>query len=119
MRAFLTWIELTAVWGLFFGTSVYGHVALKLAMDEAAAEGIAFWRAALGVRGSSAAVAWALSCMFWALVVSRQELMTANAVSSLRFVLTGLAAWLWLREEIGGRQAVGMLLIGAGILLVR
>ena len=35
MRDFLRWVEPSALWGLFFLTSVYGHVALKLAVARA------------------------------------------------------------------------------------
>jgi drug/metabolite transporter (DMT)-like permease len=114
-------LETSAVWALFFFTSVYGHVALKTAVNRVpggsyrevlAATATNFW-------GWSALVAWGLSCLLWALALARHNLVTANAVSSLRYVLVGLAAWALLSERITWSQGVGMVLIAGGILLVR
>jgi drug/metabolite transporter (DMT)-like permease len=114
-------LESSAVWALFFFTTVYGHVALKTAVNRVpggayrqvlAATATNFW-------GWSALVAWGLSSLLWALALSRHSLVTVNAVSALRFVLVGLAAWGLLSERITWSQAVGMALIAGGILLVR
>jgi drug/metabolite transporter (DMT)-like permease len=121
VRDFLRWVEPAALWALFFLTSVYGHVALKLAVAPAAGSGYGrvlrasvsdFW-------GWSAMLAWGLSCALWGLTLSRHELMTANAISSLRYALTCVAAWAFLSEGIGWQRAAGMLLIGIGIVLVK
>ncbi|HMC90489.1 MAG TPA: hypothetical protein VKI17_13125 [Gemmataceae bacterium] len=45
--------------------------------------------------------------------------MTANAISALRYALTGVAAWAFLSEDVGWQRAAGTLLIGIGILLVK
>ncbi len=55
----------------------------------------------------------------WSLTLSRHELMAANAISSMRFALTGLAAWAFLSESMGWQRVAGMLIIGVGILLVK
>ena len=60
-----------------------------------------------------------LSCVLWGLTLSRHELMTANAISALRYALTGVAAWAFLSEDVGWQRAAGTLLIGIGILLVK
>jgi uncharacterized membrane protein len=121
MRDFLIWVEPSALWALFFLTSVYGHVALKLAVAPTA--GSAYGRVILAsvtnLWGWSAMLAWGLSCVLWTLTLSRHELMTANAISSLRYLLTCVAAWAFMSEAVGWQRAVGMLLIGIGIVLVK
>ena len=121
MRDFLRWGEPAALWALFFLTSVYGHVALKLAVARAGSSsyGSILCASVTNFWGWSALLAWSLSCVLWGLTVSRQELMTANAISCLRYALTGVAAWAFLSEGVGWQRAAGMLLIGIGILLVK
>ena len=120
MRDFLRWVEPSALWALFFLTSVYGHVALKLAVARASSSyGSVLWASVTNFWGVSALLAWSLSCVLWGLTLSRHELMTANAISCLRYALTVVAAWAFLSEGIGWQRAAGMLLIGVGILLVK
>jgi len=119
VRDWLRLIELPLAWVLFFVTSVYGHVALKAAVGGAAGQRGSVGRAFVSGWGWSAFVAWGLSCLCWALVLSHHRLLCANAVSSLRFVLTALAAWIVLGEEVTRTQGLGLLLIAAGIVLVR
>ena len=121
MRDFLRWVEPSALWALFFVTSVYGHVALKLAVARAdsSSYGSVLWASLTDFWGLSALLAWSLSCVLWGLTLSRHELMTANAISSLRYVLTGLAAWAFLSEGVDCQRVAGMLLISIGIVLVR
>jgi uncharacterized membrane protein len=121
VRDFLKWFEPLALWALFFATSVYGHVALKLAVAPVADGGYGrvLWACVTDFWGWSAVFAWGVSCALWALTLSRHELMTANAISSLRYALTCVAAWAFLSEGIGWQRAAGMLLIGIGIVLVK
>jgi drug/metabolite transporter (DMT)-like permease len=121
VRDFLSLCETPGLWLLFFATTVYGHVALKFAVDRA--EPGDFRRALVAALvdhwGWSACLAWGVSCVLWAAVLSRQTLLQANAVSSLRFVLICLAACVLLGESLNRTQTLGMALIAAGILLVR
>ena len=120
MRDFLRLCETSAVWVLFFATSVYGHVALKVAVDRAGAgEGRRAFAALGSAWGWSACLAWGASCLLWVLALSRHRLVFANGLSSLRYVLVGLAAWAVLGERLSGWHVLGMALITAGILLVR
>jgi drug/metabolite transporter (DMT)-like permease len=121
VRDFLKWAEPSALWTLFFLTTVYGHVALKLAVGPAAGSdyGRVLRACVTDFWGWSAVLAWGLACALWGLTLSRQELMTANAISSLRYVLTCVAAWAFLGEGVGWQRAAGMLLIGIGIVLVK
>jgi drug/metabolite transporter (DMT)-like permease len=121
VRDCLKALELPTIWVLFFPTSVYGHIALKAAVDRAASSSYgAAPRATVGnAWGWSALLAWGLSCLLWALALSRQELVSANSISCLRYVLICLAAWLLLSENVTWPQGLGMLLIGGGILLMR
>jgi drug/metabolite transporter (DMT)-like permease len=121
VRDFVRWVEPSVLWALFFATSVYGHVTMKLAVARAGGGSRAnvLWVSVTDTWGWSALLAWTGSCVMWGLTLSRHELMTANAISSFRYVLTGLAAWTFLNEGIDGQRAAGMLFIGIGILLVR
>jgi drug/metabolite transporter (DMT)-like permease len=120
VRDLLKLCEVTAIWVLFFGTTVYGHVALKVAVDRAGAGGARYpIRAVADLWGWSACLAWGLSCLLWAVALSRHSLTQANALSSLRYVLVYLAAWALLGEGLSWARAVGMALILAGVLLVR
>jgi drug/metabolite transporter (DMT)-like permease len=111
-------LEVPLIWLLFFLSSVYGHVALKAAVGSEAERG-ALGRALASGWGWSAFVAWGLSCLLWTLALAHHRLLRANAVSSLRFVLIALTAWALLGERLTWTQGLGLLLIAAGILLVR
>ena len=81
------------VWGLFFATSVFGHVALK---RGAGSGGVYDFRTASSVFlspwGLSALAAWSMSCWLWAVLLTKHSLLTANSVSTLRYVLICAAA---------------------------
>jgi drug/metabolite transporter (DMT)-like permease len=112
--------EASAIWLLFFGTTVYGHVALKIAVDRA---GTGPGHHTLGALASpwgwSACLAWAASCLLWALTLAHHRLAFANSLSALRYVLIALAAWAVLGERLCLSHVAGMILIGLGVLLVR
>ena len=113
-------IQRLVIWVLFFATSVYGHVALKLAVGP----GTLGYRESLKVAatsfwGWSTVIAWGLSCVLWLLAISRQKLLVASSVSSLSYVLICAAAWLWLGERVTTTQGVGIALIAAGIVLIK
>ncbi len=121
MRDFLTLIEPVALWTLFFLTSIYGQVGLKLAVAPAAgsAYGRVLQMSVTNFWGWSAVLAWVLSCALWALTLSRNEMMTANAISSLRYPLTCLVACALFSEAVGWQRAAGMILIAVGVFLVK
>ena len=110
--------ESLLVWGLFFATTVYGHVALKRAAGDAAQfEYAKALRTLTNFWGWSALLAWAISGLLWAVVLTKESLLTANSVSSLRYVFVCVAAWIFLREQIQLQHGVGILLVTAGIWL--
>jgi drug/metabolite transporter (DMT)-like permease len=120
VRDFLKPFETPAIWLLFFATTVYGHVALKVAVNRTAQDEARRVLSALGdVWGWSACAAWGASCLLWMLALSRHRLVFANGLSSLRYVLIALAAWALLGERMTWPQLFGMALITAGLLLVR
>jgi len=121
VRDFLSLCAGPAVWGLYLGTTVYGHVALKLAVDRKPAGDFrgGVFPALASHWAWSACLAWFVSCLLWALVLTRQPLIQANAVSSLRHLLIALAAWALLGESLNLGQTIGMVLIAVGIVLVR
>ena len=121
-RAPLEFAGRAVIWALFFATSVYGHVALKLAVGRG--EGDASYRQALVAAatsfwGWSAVAAWTLSCLFWVMALARQQLLTASSISALSYALLCAAACAFLGERATWPQALGVALIVAGILLVR
>jgi uncharacterized membrane protein len=110
------------IWALFFATSVYGHVALKLAVGRGAGDGSyrrALVAAATSFWGWSAVAAWTLSCVFWVMALARQQLLTAASISALSYALLCAAACAFLGEPVTRPQVVGVALIVAGIFLVK
>ena len=102
-----------ALWALFFATTVYGHVGLKIAVDR----GPTFVRAAVSPWGVSAFAAWTASSVLWMVVLQRETLLSASSVSSLRYALTVMAAVVFLREAVTARAAAGVVLIAIGTYL--
>jgi EamA domain-containing membrane protein RarD len=116
MRTLLDRLDHLVVWGLFFATTVYGHVALKLAAGGGAAYDCRrAWQACASLQGASALLAWAVSGFLWAVLLTRNTLVAANSISVLRYLFVCLAAWLFLREEFRPAQAIGIGLIAAGL----
>jgi drug/metabolite transporter (DMT)-like permease len=119
VRDLLKVCETPAIWLLFFLTSVYGHVALKVAVDRAGADRRSLLSALACFWGWSACLAWGLSCLLWAQALARERLQRANALSSLRYALVGVAAWVLLGERLSWTQVLGLALLLAGVVLVR
>ena len=119
MRSILSYGEALLIWGAFFGTTVYGHVALKVA---AGASNRYEYRKALSVLGNvwgwTAILAWTFSALLWVLILTRHTVVSANAISALRYVLISLAALTVLHEPLQCQSAFGMLLVAIGILLI-
>jgi drug/metabolite transporter (DMT)-like permease len=110
--------ELFLVWTLFFGSSVFGHVALKRAAGISTGfeymKVLNMWRDPWAV---SAVLSWTLSCLVWALLLTRYGVSEAAGHSSLRYVLMLMLATCWLGETLTTRQIAGAVLITAGIWL--
>jgi drug/metabolite transporter (DMT)-like permease len=112
--------ERIILWLLFFATSVYGHVALKLAVSTRAPNAGTgeLLRGALHPWGLSAFVAWTASGVLWMLVLSKQPLLGASSVSALRYALICGSAIVILGEKASALQLAGSALIVTGIALV-
>lgn len=107
-------------WALYFATSVYGHVALKVAVRGAPEHStLGVLRSGTSAWGLTAYLAWGVSCACWMLVLARSTLLRANSVSSLGYVFISACAILFLGEAITWSRAVGAGLIALGILLIR
>ena len=110
--------ELLAVWALFFVSSVFGHVALKRAAGVSAnfeyAKVLAMWKDPWAM---TAMISWTLSCLLWALLLTRFGVSEAAGHSSLRYVLIVMFAVFWLGEPLSARQIAGAVLITLGIWL--
>ena len=102
-------------WCLFFATTVWGHVAMKLAVDRNA--GVV--AAALSGWGLSAILAWGASALLWMLVLAKESLFRASTISSLRYVLVVAAAFAMTRKSPSAQTLVGTALVAAGVLLAR
>lgn len=118
MHALLTDPGRLAAWAFYFATAVTGHVALKLAADGSTAGTRGAAAALLRPWGLVAGAAWALSAVAWVLVLQRDSLSRANAISSARYVLVLAAAWALLGERMTAREWAGAALIGAGLVVL-
>ena len=105
----------------FVVSDAFGHIALKLGtrgLEDAS--GQAFWTRYLASPWViSALTAWGLSVVLWVSVLKKAPLSQAFSMASVKYVVVCLAAALVLKETISARQALGMVLIGAGVLLVK
>ena len=111
-------LEFYVVWVLFFACSIFGHVALK----QAAGISDRFeWSKVLGLWkdpwAMSAGFSWVISCFLWALLLTRYSVGQASSHSALRYILILVVAYFWFGESFSQRQAIGVVLIGAGIWL--
>lgn len=119
MPNILNAVQSVTIWILFFATSVYGHVALKLAVGEGESQNAKqLWSSAISFWGWSAWISWAASAVLWMLVVSKHPLLEASSISALRYVLICLAAWFVLRDSISFKEAIGIFCITVGIFFV-
>jgi drug/metabolite transporter (DMT)-like permease len=107
-------------WALFFATSVYGHVALKVAVRRApTGSTLSVLRSGFSWWGVTAYAAWGVSCLCWMLVLSRSGLLKASSISSLSYVFICASAILFLGDALTWPRAAGATLIAVGILLIR
>jgi drug/metabolite transporter (DMT)-like permease len=116
MPSLISQFEQVIIWALFFATSVYGHVAYKLAASEQ--EQFSLWHTLFGFWGISAGVAWVVSGVLWVLLLVKSPLLTASSISSLRYGFIVLAAIIWLGERLTWGQSFGVVLIMVGIYFV-
>ncbi|MDY6897717.1 MAG: hypothetical protein SWZ49_06500 [Cyanobacteriota bacterium] len=119
MQNLLNAIQPILVWCLFFASSVYGHVALKLAVgSEESQTAKSLFSSAISFWGLSAWVSWGASAVLWMVVVSKHPLFEASSISAMRYVVICLTAWLILKDAISVRDAIGIFMITLGIILV-
>lgn len=115
LMAYETWL----IWGLFISSSVFGHVALKLAMAEDGSKTYSeVFSAVLTPWGISAMASWTVSLGLWMIALSKYPLIDASAVSTLRYAGISLAACVFLKEAVSAQQVFGIVLIIAGTSLV-
>ena len=62
-------------------------------------------------------LAWGVSCLAWALLLTRFGVGQATGISALRYGLILVAAVVWLGEPMDWRQGLGCGLIAVGIWL--
>lgn len=103
------------VWSLFFATTMYGHVAMKLAVDR----NTGTVAAALSAWGISAVAAWGASSLLWMLVLAKESLFRASTISSLRYVFVIAAAWAMTRKTPTASGLAGACLVAIGVYLAR
>lgn len=106
-------LALIAGWVAFFATTVYGHVAMKLAVDGDAT----IAEAATGPWGISAFASWGLSALLWLYVLSRHTLLGASSIAALRYGLIAIVAALVFRADVSPRALFGASLVAVGVLL--
>lgn len=103
------------LWFIFFATSVYGHIGFKFAALSGDKE---TWSMLFSLWGISAALAWAASAVLWVAILSKSSLIAANTTSALSHVMIAVVALLLFREVISLKQALGVVLVIAGVYLV-
>jgi uncharacterized membrane protein len=103
------------IWIIFFASSVYGHIGFKFAAQSGAKDisGMLF-----SLWGISAALAWAASAVLWVAILSKNSLIAANTTSALSHAMIAVVALLLFREVITTKQAIGIVLVIAGVYLV-
>jgi uncharacterized membrane protein len=107
-------------WIAFFIASVGGHVALTLQTKAAPCPTNAadILRYAVMPWSLLCIVSWGASTVLWIALLEKHGLMRASSVSSIRYVLIAVAAWLVVKEQLNVRDAAGALLIAGGVWLV-
>ena len=107
------------LWAVFFFLNVYGHVAMKQAANEIAADGVNyFWELAKNIWSVTAVLAWITASILWMVILKRQPLMEAQSISALNYAFITLAAVAFLGESITGFKMFGIVLIAVGIYFV-
>lgn len=107
------------LWGLFFASSIFGHVALKRgagkALDYSFHTGTTVFLSPWGI---AALFSWTFSCWLWAVLLTRHSLFEANSVSTLRYVFICIASFFLLKESFTARDVAGMAFISIGVWLI-
>lgn len=107
------------LWGLFFASSIFGHVALKRGASTALDYNFhAGTKVFLSPWGIEALLSWAFSCWLWAVLLTRHSLFDANSVSTLRYIFICLASFIILKESFTARDVAGMAFISVGVWLI-
>lgn len=109
--------SIALVWALCLATTVYGHIALKLAMSGRSERAVDLLRGLFTPWAVSGVLAWCVSSLLWLRVLSRQTLFAASSVSALKYVLLALASTVVLREAVSARQWAGFAFIAVGVWL--
>lgn len=107
------------IWALFLGATVYGHVALKLAMNGRGDKTREIVRALASPWAITGVAAWGLSSLVWMKLLAKDTLFSAASTASLKYVLLGLASLIFLRESPTTSQWAGFACISVGVWLVR
>ena len=107
------------VWALFLGATVYGHVALKLAMDGRGERTRDLVRGLASPWAITGLAAWGLSSLLWMRLLAKDTLFSAASTAALKYVLLGIASLVILRESPTTTQWAGFGCITVGVWLVR
>lgn len=102
-----------SLWGLFFLTTVYGHLGLRVAMKGALST--EYFTRLINPWGLSSFLAWGVSGILWAVILADRELVSANSVSAFRFVLISIFSCFLLSEKMSLSEVIGAILIVVGI----
>ena len=111
-----------AIWSLLLALDVGIQVLMKLAGDQLG--GIAFGSAWVVAAASSwlvwaALIGYFFTFVLWLAILHASPLSAAFPVTALCYVLVPLCGWIFLNEDFGAWQALGIGLILAGVLLQR
>ncbi|MBI2251434.1 MAG: EamA family transporter [Armatimonadetes bacterium] len=106
---------------------VSGQISLKIGMNHVGRIGkdslMFFWPLMLKVISSP--LIWlglffyALSFVWWLVILSRVNLSLAYPLISMNFILVILAAWLFLHEPVSINRILGVIIICSGIMIIK
>ena len=114
----VNWVNIVGkfgIWIVFFTSSVYGHIGFKFAAQSGAKD---IWGMVFSLWGITATLAWGASAVLWVAILSKNSLIAANTTSALSHVMIAIVALLFFREVISLKQALGVVLVIAGVYLV-
>lgn len=111
-----------AIWALLLAFDVAIQVMMKLAGDQLGgvpfgldwiAEALTSWLVWMSIIG------YAATFVLWLAILHASPLSAAFPVTALVYVFVPLCGWLLLGEDFASGQAVGIVLIIAGVMLQR
>lgn len=117
MLNFLNSGWLILYWCVYFFTTIYGHVALKISQQHVSGQP-SLWELATNFWIVSAGISWVVSAIVWYLILGKTSLISAASISSLSYFFLVVATAIFVKEPLSLPQLIGSALICIGIYCV-